>query len=95
MADNASGGGFLLLPRRFSWLPQGSLRLYLNGERVAEGPVEALGDPGERLAWLAGRVGGLRAGQVVFLGSPAPAVPLMGGVLELWGEGGVLLARVE
>ncbi len=61
---------------------------------VAEGPVEALGDPGERLLWLAERVGGLRAGQVVFLGSPAQAVPLARGVLEVWGEGDVLLARV-
>jgi 2-keto-4-pentenoate hydratase len=95
VADNTSGGGFLLLPRRSSRLPRGSLRLYLNGEKVTEGPVEALGDPGERLLWLSARVGGLRAGQVVFLGSPAPAAPLGPGVLELWGEGGVLLARVS
>ncbi|GAA5335670.1 MULTISPECIES: 2-keto-4-pentenoate hydratase [Thermus] len=95
VADNTSGGGFLLSIRRYSRLPKGVLRLYLNGEKVAEGPVEALGDPGARLSWLAERVGGLRAGQVVFLGSPAPAVPLAQGVLELWGEGDVLLARVE
>lgn len=94
VADNASGGGFLLQPRRLDRFPRGSLRLYLNGEKVAEGPTEALGDPGERLSWLAGKVGGLRAGQVVFLGSPAPAVPLARGVLEVWGEGGVLLARI-
>jgi 2-keto-4-pentenoate hydratase len=95
VADNTSGGGFLLGLRRQERLPRGTLRLYLNGEKVGEGPVEALGEPGERLRWLAERVGGLRAGQVVFLGSPAPAVPLAPGVLELWGEGGVLLARVE
>lgn len=95
VADNASGGGFLLALRRLDRLPRGSLRLYLNGEKVAEGAVEALGDPGARLSWLAERVGGLSAGQVVFLGSPAAAVPLVRGVLELWGEGGVLLARVE
>ncbi|WP_243095083.1 2-keto-4-pentenoate hydratase [Thermus thalpophilus] len=95
VADNTSGGGFLLGAKRYSRLPRGVLRLYLNGERVAEGPVEALGDPGERLSWLAERVGGLKGGQVVFLGSPAAAVPLTRGVLELWGEGGVLLARVE
>lgn len=94
VADNTSGGGFLLGRRRFSRLPQGSLRAYLNGEKVAEGPVEALGDPGRRLLWLAERVGGLRAGQVVFLGSPAQAVPLARGVLEVWGGGDVLLARV-
>ncbi|AEV16346.1 Hydratase/decarboxylase [Thermus sp. CCB_US3_UF1] len=94
VADNASGGGFLLGLRPWARLPRGHLRLYLNGERVAEGPVEALGDPGERLSWLAERVGGLRAGQVVFLGSPAPAVPLERGVLEVWAEGGVLLAQV-
>ncbi len=95
VADNSSGGGFLLGKKRFSHLPKGSLRLYLNGEKVAEGSLEALGDPGARLTWLAERVGGLKAGQVVFLGSPAPAVPLEPGVLELWGEGTLLLARVE
>lgn len=94
VADNTSGGGFLLGRRRLSRFPRGNLRLYLNGEKVAEGPVEALGDPGKRLLWLAERVGGLRAGQVVFLGSPAQAVPLGRGVLEVWGEGDVLLAQV-
>lgn len=95
VADNTSGGAFLLGLRRYGRLPRGVLRFYLNGEKVAEGSVEALGDPGGRLSWLAERVGGLKAGQVVFLGSPAAAVPLTRGVLELWGEGGVLLARVE
>ncbi len=94
VADNTSGGGFLLGRKRFSRFPQGNLRLYLNGAKVTEGPVEALGDPGERLLWLAERVGGLRAGQVVFLGSPAAAVPPVRGVLEVWGEGDVLLTRV-
>ncbi len=94
VADNASGGGFILGLKPYGHLPRGSLRLYLNGERIAEGSVEALGDPGERLSWLAEKVGGLKAGQVVFLGSPAQAVPLSEGVLELWSEGEVLLTRV-
>ncbi|RTG97531.1 2-keto-4-pentenoate hydratase [Thermus scotoductus] len=95
VADNASGGGFLLGLKRWAHPPKGELVLYLNGERLTQGPIEALGDPGARLAWLAKRVGGLSAGQVVFLGSPAPAVPLAPGVLEVWGEGGILFARVE
>lgn len=94
VADNASGGGFILGLKAYGRLPRGDLRLYLNGEKVTEGPVEALGDPGERLSWLAERVGGLKAGQVVFLGSPAPAVPLEKGVLELFGEGSVLLTWI-
>ncbi|HEU5230744.1 MAG TPA: hypothetical protein VFU49_23180 [Ktedonobacteraceae bacterium] len=31
----------------------GKLSLYLNGKLLSEGPVEALGDIGERLSWLA------------------------------------------
>lgn len=94
VADNASGGGFIVGLRAYGRLPRGNLRLYLNGEKLTEGPVEALGDPGERLSWLAERVGGLKSGQVVFLGSPAPAVPLDKGVLELCAEGSVLLRRI-
>ncbi|MDR5689427.1 MAG: 4-oxalocrotonate decarboxylase, partial [Armatimonadota bacterium] len=56
---------------------------------------EALGDLGTRVAWLADRVGGLRAGQVVFLGSPAPAVPAEPGTVEVWSGAGVLLLRFE
>nr|PZN40061.1 MAG: 4-oxalocrotonate decarboxylase [Bacillota bacterium] len=94
VADNCSGGAFLLGPRLGATVPRGPLRLYLGGALKAEGPVEALGDPGERLAWLARQVGGLQAGQVVFLGSPAGAVPAEPGVLEVTGPGAdALIAR--
>jgi 2-keto-4-pentenoate hydratase len=92
VADNTSGGGFLLGLRRLSAPPEGHLRLYLNGRLATEGPVAALGDPVGRLLWLANQVGGLKAFQVVFLGSPAPAVPAEAGVLEVWSEAGVLVA---
>ena len=85
VADNASGGGFLLGKQQLREPLTGALRLYLNGELLTEGPVEALGDIGERLSWLAKKVGGLRAGQVIFLGSPAAALPARPGVLELYG----------
>jgi 2-keto-4-pentenoate hydratase len=70
--------------------------LYLDGELVAQGLLEVLGDPGERLAWLASEVGGLKAGQVVFLGSPAAALEARPGTLELRGpEKSTLVARLE
>jgi len=51
---------------------------------------------GERLSWLSGEVGGLQAGQVIFLGSPAAAVPAKPGTLELRGpQESVLTARVK
>ncbi len=72
------------------------LRLYLNGELLTEGPVEALGDIGERLSWLSEKVGGLKAGYVIFLGSPAAALPAKPGMLELHGpQDSVLTAMVE
>lgn len=96
VADNASGGAFALGPVLVSELdvPQ-QLRLFVNGTLRSEGPVEALGDLGSRVSWLSDRVGGLRAGQVVFLGSPAPAVPAEAGVVEVWGGTGALLLRFE
>ncbi len=42
-------------------------------------------DMGERLSWLSGEVGGLRVGHVIFLGSPAAAVPTRPCKLELHG----------
>lgn len=94
VADNSSGGAFLLGPP-LSGPPHGDLRLFLNGGLRTEGPVAALGDPGERLAWLADQVGGLPAGALVFLGSPAAAVPAEAGVLEVTGPGSeTLVARL-
>ncbi|MGC8801423.1 2-keto-4-pentenoate hydratase [Chloroflexus sp.] len=83
IADNASGGGFLLGERLHEQMPDGELRLYLNGELRTAGPVAALGNLNQQLCWLAQAVGGLAAGQIIFLGSPAPAIPAMPGVLEV------------
>lgn len=96
VADNASGGGFLIGERLLEEPFSGNLSLYLDGERISEGPLAALESPGERLAWLAGEVGGLAAGQLVFLGSPAAAQEARSGTLELRGpQGAVLVARIE
>lgn len=96
VADNASGGAFALGPVSLAehdlpvWL-----RLFVNGSLRSEGPVESLGDLGSRVAWLADHVGGLGAGQLVFLGSPAPAVPPEAGTVEVWGGTTVLVLRFE
>jgi 2-oxo-3-hexenedioate decarboxylase len=96
VADNTSGGGFLLGKQRLNEPFTGQLSLYVNGELLTEGPVEALGDIGERLSWLSEKVGGLKAGYVIFLGSPAAALPARPGRLELHGpQESVLSARVE
>jgi 2-keto-4-pentenoate hydratase len=96
VADNASGGGFLLGKHQLREPLTGRLSLYLNGELLTDGPVEALGDIGESLSWLSEKVGGLRAGYVIFLGSPAAASPARPGMLELHGpQESVLTATVE
>jgi 2-keto-4-pentenoate hydratase len=96
IADNASGGAFLLGDRALPWPIDGELALALNGRLVAAGPIAALEPVTEHLAWLATAVGGLAAGQVIFLGSPAAAVPAEPGLLELRGPcGSLLLARLE
>ncbi len=96
VADNASGGGFLLGKQQLREPIAGRLSLYLNGELLTDGPVEALGDIGESLSWLSEKVGGLRAGYVIFLGSPAAASPARPGMLELHGpQESVLTATVE
>src|SRR5438874_9020954 len=96
VADNTSGGGFLLGKQQLREPLAGRLSLRLNGELLTEGPVEALGDIGERVSWLSQQVGGLKAGYVIFLGSPAAALPARPGRLELHGpQESVLSARVE
>jgi 2-keto-4-pentenoate hydratase len=92
VADNSSGGGFLLGGRMSDHWTGGTLRLYLNGDLQTEGHTEALGNPVQRLQWLAQEVGGLAAGAIVFFGSPAAAVPAKPGVLEVVGPDGDLLA---
>jgi 2-oxo-3-hexenedioate decarboxylase len=102
VADNASGGGFLLGDRPLSKPFDGQLRMYLDGELVSEGSLQALGDVGERLSWLAKEIGrlshgadGLQAGQLVFLGSPAAALEPRPATLELRGaEDSVLVAKL-
>jgi 2-keto-4-pentenoate hydratase len=96
IADNASGGGFLLGERLLSEPVEGNLRLYHNGRLLTEGPVGDTGNIGERLAWLSKAVGGLEAGQVVFLGSPAAAAEAGPGTIELHGpRGSVLVADLQ
>jgi 2-keto-4-pentenoate hydratase len=95
VADNTSGGGFLLAGRMSEHIEHGMLRLYLNGELQTEGHTDALGDPIQRLQWLAQQVGGLSAGMIVFFGSPAAAVPAKPGTLEIVGiEGHLLAAKI-
>ena len=96
VADNASGGGFLLGERLLIEPLEGNLRLYRNGRLLTEGPVGDTGNIGERLAWLSKTVGGLEAGQTIFLGSPAAAVEAAPGTLELHGpRGSVLVADLQ
>ncbi|WP_298820215.1 2-keto-4-pentenoate hydratase [uncultured Chloroflexus sp.] len=83
IADNASSGGFLLGARLHERVPDGELRLYLNGELRTAGSIAALGHLEQQLCWLARNVDGLAAGQIIFLGSPAQAVPATTGVLEV------------
>jgi 2-keto-4-pentenoate hydratase len=95
VADNTSGGGFILGTRLHSDLPGGGLRLFINGHLRAEGPVSALGNPVERLTFLADSVGGLEGGMTIFLGSPAAAVPVEAGLIEVVSESDCLSVRVE
>lgn len=96
IADNASGGAFLLGERALPWPVEGDLHLFLNGKLVSSGSVSALEPVDRHLTWLASATGGLKAGQLVYLGSPAAAAPIRPGVLELRGPcGSLLLARLE
>lgn len=95
VADNTSGGGFVLAEHMSSRMAEGTLRLFINGELRTEGHVADLGSPVARLGWLAGTVGGLDAGMTVFFGSPAASIPAAPGVLEVTdGEGHILMAKL-
>lgn len=94
VADNTSGGGFLMGERLLEAPPAGDLELWLDGELLGRGPVAALGNPYHQLATLAEMAGGLSAGQVVFLGSPAAAQPARPGTLTLLSAAGSLSARL-
>ena len=96
IADNASGGGFLLGERLLIEPLEGNLRLYHDGRLLTEGPIGDVGNIGERLVWLSKAVGGLKAGQTIFLGSPAAAVEGVPGTIELHGpRGSVLVADLQ
>lgn len=96
VADNTSGGGFLLGDRLLNEPLEGDLRLYQDGKMLTEGPVEDLGNIEEALVWLSETVGGLKSGQVIFLGSPAAALEARPGTIELHGpQDSVLIACLE
>lgn len=85
------GGGFLLGEQLLPLDLAGELRLHLGGEPVAVGSVAELGDPVDRITWLAAKVNGLRAGDTVCVGSPAADVPAESGTLLLEGPLGSIL----
>ena len=96
VANNVAGGGFLLGERVLSEPLEGNLRLYHNGQLLTEGPVGDIGNIGERLVWLSETVGGLEAGQVIFLGTPAAPQEATPGTIELHGpRGSVLVASLQ
>ena len=96
VANNVAGGGFLLGERLLSEPLEGNLRLYHNGQLLTEGPVGGIGNIGERLVWLSETVGGLEAGQVIFLGTPAAPQEAVAGTIELHGpRGSALIASLQ
>jgi 2-keto-4-pentenoate hydratase len=92
LADGLSAGGEVLGAEPLPWPVEGELELVLDGEVVSSGPVADLGDLPARVAWLAGAVGGLRAGQFVLMGSPGAAFTARPGALEVRGPAGRTLA---
>jgi 2-keto-4-pentenoate hydratase len=96
VANNVAGGGFLLGERLLNEPLEGNLRLYHNGQLLTEGQVGDIGNVGERLAWLSETIGGLGAGQVIFLGTPAAPQEAEPGTVELHGpHGSVLVASLQ
>jgi 2-oxo-3-hexenedioate decarboxylase len=94
VADNVSGGAFVLGQRAYPTIPSGSLTALLDGNPVASGGLSEIGDPIGYLGWLATDNGGLVAGQVIFLGSPVAAADARPGLLEIEGpEGYTLVVR--
>ena len=96
VANNVAGGGFLLGERLLNEPLEGNLRLYHNGQLLTEGPVGEIGNIGERLVWLSETVGGLGAGQTIFLGTPAAPQEAVVGTIELHGpRNSVLVADLQ
>ena len=96
VANNVAGGGFLLGERLLNEPLEGNLHLYHNGQLLTEGPVGGIGNIGERLVWLSETVGGLGAGQTIFLGTPAAPQEAVAGTIELHGpRNSVLVADLQ
>jgi len=96
VANNIAGGGFLLGERLLNEPLEGNLRLYHSGHLLTEGQIGDIGNVGERLVWLSESVGGLEAGQVIFLGTPAAPQEAKPGTIELHGpRGSVLVASLQ
>jgi 2-keto-4-pentenoate hydratase len=95
VADNTSGGGFLLGEQMSPTVPGGTLRMFLNGELQVEGHLSVLGNPVQSLQWLARTLGGLDAGMIIFFGSPAASIPAKPGILEVADSAGnILTAKI-
>lgn len=94
VADNASAGAFALGERLLSSALRGSAVLSLGGRVVSTYPLSAYDHVSERLAWLAGQVGGLCQGEIVLLGSHTGDEPVKAasGPLELVGPDGSLVS---
>ena len=87
--------GFVVSERLLPLELDGSLRLYQDGRLAVEVPVAALGRPTERLARLAGEVGGLRAGDLVLIAADA-SQEARPGTVEVWGpESSALTATLS
>lgn len=91
VADGLNGGAFLVGDQLLPLDIEGQLSLRLNGELIADGALADLGEVTARIAWLTSEVGGLRAGSLVFLGSPVANVTATSGLLELHGPLGSML----
>ncbi|GAA6736883.1 2-keto-4-pentenoate hydratase [Thermus oshimai] len=102
VADNASFGGFVLLPWERKLLEEDlstlGLALYKNGELQVQGTGAAcLGHPARAVAWLANTLSGfglrLEPGDIVLSGAWAPVVPVgPGDLVHLTATGGRALA---
>jgi 2-keto-4-pentenoate hydratase len=92
VADGVGTGAFLLGEQLLALEVSGELRLRVGGAVVASTSLADAGDPVTRVGLLAGAVGGLRAGDVVFLGLPATHVPATPGTLLLEGPRGATLS---
>lgn len=89
IADNASGGAAVVAGEAVT---PGPLQLFVDDEPAGAGELDPAGP---HLAWLAGEVGGLRAGEVVLLGSPTAAVPARRGEVRVRGGGRDLLVTIS